>query len=446
MVFYNSEMLIRGKFMFLNSLLKFILIILCIYYLLPLSTAAAENLDDAWKSALEADNRLQASHKNTESLNQTLEAAKSSRLPSLSLQSAYTVLNESPSAVVNTPSIPLKSIPMSEDKSLSYKTMVTIPVFTSGRLGQSVEAAASGLNAAVQDEMKTKSDIKINVAEAYVTVLRAKRWVEVAESNVSSLSSHVKDVTNFFDQGMITKNELLAAQVSLSDARQRLTQAQNSLNIARAAYNRLLGRQLGRDVAIDDISAMPLKPDIEALTSQALMKRPELISLSEQAESFRHQAASVRASSWPQLALAGGYSYQQNKYQLYEDLWSATVELRWDLFDGGVSRNNANALLYKSEALSKLREDAASAVALQVRQASLDVQETQERIEVTKEAISQADENLRVTRDRYREGVGTNTEVLDAETLRTKSYTNYYNAVYDAVLAHFRLRYTTGDL
>jgi outer membrane protein len=428
-----------------KSLLRLVISIAFVLYLLP-SAAYSETLEDAWKAALGVDNRLQASRKNTESMKQTLEAAQSARLPSLSLESAYTILNESPAAVVNMPNIPLKSLPMSEDKSLSCKTMVTLPVFTSGRISQSIRAASSGMNAAIQEEMKTKLDLKMNVAESYVTVLRTKRWVEVAESNVSSLSSHVKDVTNFYDQGMITKNDLLAAQVSLADARQRLTQALNNLNIAQASYNRFLGRHLDGDVTIDDITAEPLNPDIEASTSNALMKRPELISLSEQAESFRYQAGSVRASSRPQLALTGGYSYQQNKYQVYEDLWSATIGLKWDLFDGGISRHNANALLRKSEAFNKMHDDAASAIALQVRQASLDVEETQNRIGVTKEAMSQSDENLRVTKDRYREGVGTNTEVLDAETLRVRSYTNYYNAVYDAVIAKFRLRYATGDL
>ena len=432
--------------MLLKKLLKLILTILCILYPLLPSATSAETIEDAWKAAIGSDNRLQASRKNTESLKQTLEARQSERLPSLFLDSAYTVLNEPPSAVVNLPNTPTTSFPTAEDKSLSYKAIASLPVFTSGRISQSIDAASSGLNAAIQDEMKTKLDLKMNVAESYVAVLRTTRWVEVAESNVSSLSSHVKDVTNFYDQGVITKNDLLAAQVSLADARQRLTQSQNNLNIAQASYNRLLGRHLDRDVTIDDISAQPLAPDIETSTSQALIKRPELMSLAEQAESFRHQAGSVRASSWPQLALAGGYSYQQNKYQVYEDLWSATVELRWDLFDGGISRHNANALLQKSDALRKLHDDAASAIALQVRQASLDVDETQKRIGVTKEATTQADENLRVTRDRYREGVGTNTEVLDAETLRVRSYTNYYNAMYDAVIAQYRLKYATGDL
>jgi outer membrane protein TolC len=131
---------------------------------------------------------------------------------------------------------------------------------------------------------------------------------------------------------------------------------------------------------------------------------------------------------------------------VYEDVWSATLGLRWDIFDGGISRHNANALLMKSESLNNLRADTASVIALQVRQASLDVEETGKRIEVTCEAVAQSEENLKVVKDRYREGVGTNTEVLDAETLRTKSYSNYYNAVYDAVIAKIRLQYAVGDL
>jgi outer membrane protein TolC len=103
-------------------------------------------------------------------------------------------------------------------------------------------------------------------------------------------------------------------------------------------------------------------------------------------------------------------------------------------------------LLQKAEAITEVRKDTASLISLQVRQASLDIDEAYKRIDVTREALSQSEENLKVAKDRYREGVGTNTEVLDAETLRTRSYSNHYNAVYDAVLAGIRLKYVTGEL
>jgi outer membrane protein TolC len=203
---------------------------------------------------------------------------------------------------------------------------------------------------------------------------------------------------------------------------------------------------LDQEVLIDDVSVDASQPDIVDATSRALSKRPELASLSAQVKSLRLQAESIRSATGPQLALMGSYNYQQNKYQLYENIWSATLGLTWDIFDGGVTRNNANAIMQKAESLSDVKSDTASIIMLQVRQAWLDVMETQTRITVTREATQQAEENMRVVKDRYREGLGTNTEVLDAETLRTKSYNNYYNAAYDAVMANIRLQYATGEL
>ena len=421
-------------------------IIYLLIFAIPSSAVSAETLEDAWKAALTADQRLQASRKNVEANREMLSAAKAERLPAVAIESGYTVLNHSPAASINNPQFPMKQFPLSEDKSLSYKTTLSIPLFTSGRISYGIDAASSGLKTAVQDEIKTFLDVKLSVADAYIGILRAKRGVEVADSNVATLSAHARDVSNFYEQGMITKNDLLSSQVSLADARQRLTQSLNAMNIAHASYNRFLGRPLDQKVAIDDLSAEPVKPKVEDLTNKALITRPELIVLSEQAEALRFQAASLSSSTWPQLSLSGGYNYQENKYMVFQNLWSATLGLKWDVFDGGVARHNANALIQKAESLMNLRNDAASIISLQVRQACLDVEETHKRIDVTRNAVAQSEENLKVVKDRYREGVGTNTEVLDAEILRTRSHTNYYNAIYDAVMANIRLKYAAGDL
>jgi outer membrane protein len=417
-----------------------------LFLFIIVSAASAETLEDAWKIALVVDHRLQASRINIEAGKQTLSAAKAERIPSLAVESGYTILNHAPAAAIDDPQFPVKQFPTAEDKSFSYKTTLAVPLFTGGLIRNDINASSSKLGTAIRDEMKTEMEVKLNVADAYVSVLRAKRGVEVAESTVDSLSAHVKDVTNFYEQGTVTKNDLLAAQVSLADARQRLTQALNNLNIADAAYNRFLGRPLDHEVRIDDLSAEPVKTDINSLTKQALSNRPELASLSEQAQALRYQAASVRSSIWPRVVLSGGYDYVQNKYQVFQGLWSATIGLKWELFDGGAARHNSNALLQKADAVMNLRADAASVIALQVRQASLDIGETFTRIEVTHDAVAQSEENLKVTRDRYREGVGTNTEVLDAETLRTRSLNNHYNAIYDAVTAKIHLRYAAGNL
>lgn len=65
---------------------------------------------------------------------------------------------------------------------------------------------------------------------------------------------------------------------------------------------------------------------------------------------------------------------------------------------------------------------------------------------MARETLGQADENLQVTRNRYQDGIGTNTKVLDAESMRMVSYARYHTALHDGGLAVVRLRYAVGDL
>lgn len=93
-----------------------------------------------------------------------------------------------------------------------------------------------------------------------------------------------------------------------------------------------------------------------------------------------------------------------------------------------------------------MRHDAESLIALEVRQRWLELETARQRVQFARQAIAQADENLRVARGRYQQQVGTNTEVLDAETLRVQAYTNLFDSSYQAVLAGLRLRCAVGSL
>jgi len=161
---------------------------------------------------------------------------------------------------------------------------------------------------------------------------------------------------------------------------------------------------------------------------------------------LHRQAEGIRAEMGPQIALNGCYDLQENQFQAHEGVWSATLGLQWKVFDGGFIRHKAGATTRQAIALQQQREDMASEIRLEVRQAWLDIQETRKRIVVTKNAIAQAEENLTVNLDRYENGLSTNTEVLDAETLRTGSQNNHANAIYDAMLASLQLKRSVGEL
>lgn len=407
--------------------------------------ARAETLKEAWETALAVDHTLKASEQNTAAAAQQVNAAKSARLPSLNLDAGYTVLNAEPGAKAKFGGS-IVEFATGEKSALTYKLATQIPLYTSGRITNGINSAEASLKAAESDKAGRVLDIKLRVAQAYINVLRAQKNLEVAKSHVASLEAHTRDVENLYEQDMVPRNDLLAAQVSLADARQKTIQVQNGLEIARAAYNRFLGRDLSYKTSLDELSPEPVHDPLSDLTKQAIEQRAELTALSEQIRAMRHRAVGIRAETGPQLALAGGYEFRQNKHQTNEGLWSATMGLKWNLFDGGVVRHRASAVENQAKALEEQRKDSITAIGLQVRQAWLDVQETHKRIEVTRKAVAQAEENLKVNRDRYNESLATNTEVLDAETLRTRTQNNHANAVYDAVLAVLRLKRAVGSL
>lgn len=410
------------------------------------SMAHAETLDEAWMQALAVSDRLQASREQVASAACSRTAARAARLPSVVSATGYTFLSDTPTANVAIPGLGALPLPLLEKDFLASSTMAVMPLYAGGRISNLIDAAECQVTAAVHDEQRTALDIKLDVATAYTLILYAKRGTEVADRKVESLQAHEHDVANMLRQELVARNTLLAVQVALADAQQKATQAESNLDATRAAYNRLLGRPLDMPVEIEELQVPPLSGDLPPLTERAMTARPELAQLAAQTSALQSKAASVRAENMPQLGVGGGYTYLENRTLDPEGYWSLTFGLEWKPFDSGMTRARGQALEHDAQAVARLRADAATSIALQVRKTWLDEQESRRRLQVANKAIQQAEENLRVTRHRFVEGAGTNTEVLDAETLRTQAYTNYYGALYDAVLATFRLRRAVGTL
>jgi outer membrane protein TolC len=409
-------------------------------------SAASETLEDAWLVALRGDQRFDASRWNYSAAESGLAAARAEYLPSLSLGADYLMLSQQPTFNLNLPPLPPVGMPLADRDSGGAHGLVTQPLFTSGRISSGVNAAEAGVRANEAEVNRTKLEIKINVAEIYVTVLRAIRIAEVAESKVASLTAHNRVVTDHFEKGVVSKNDLLAAQVALADAQQQALEARNGLEVARSAYNRALSRDLATPVTLTELQDKGESDDLFELTRCAMQLRPEIAGLSAQATALREQSASLQAKKAPQVALQGGYIYQGNSYIDPNGIGVVAVGVEWTAFDSGRIRNQADALARRAEALLHMRKDVESQIALEVRQKWLDLQTARQRVQVAHQATAQADENLRVARDRYEQQVGTNTEVLDAETLRVQAYTNFYNSTYQAVFAGLRLRRAVGNL
>lgn len=410
---------------------------------------SAESLTDAWVLAQQHDQSLAATRTHAEAAAFDAQAARAQRRPTVTVGGAYSRLDDSPAFDFSWTGLPLQSPPLFEHDTLATgAATVTVPVFTSGRISSDIAAAEARAQAADARVDATSGDVRLAVAESYVGVLRARKALAVTRSNVRTLESLERDTGSLFERELVPRNELLTARVALANARQEALRAANTEVIALATYNRRLGAALDRPVELDDAVDVPsgMPESLEALTEQALARRAELAMLDAQAEAYGRMARTERSRALPQVVLTGSYQYLGNRFLDDETVAMAGVGVQWALFDGGQARKRAAALERTQRATTQQRADAESLIALQVREAWLAWQEARQRIELTAHAAEQSDESLRIAQERYAAGLGTQTQLLEAEAFRVQSWRNRDEAALDARLAQLRLARAAGML
>jgi len=427
--------------------------LICINVLLiGVPALATENLEQIWNIALQRNHLLAASQQKEQSAQHQLASAQANYLPRLSLESGYMRTESEPAAKVNIPALPMlkgTTLPFAQDSAYFGGLSISAPLYTSGKISSGVEAAQAQSDATLARTQLTRSDLKLAIAQSYIAVLRAEHAVKVSSSHIAAVSKHVDDVQALFDKGYAAKHDLLATQVAMANARQLGLQANNALELSRAALNRWLGREYERSVEIHDIAGFGkefIHPDLPALLQSANNDRKELQELSKQSLAYKKQASSVAAGHLPQVGFTAGYSKLENRYLAEDKGWYVGVVMKWDLFDGGLIRHQASQLSANARAINEMEADTRERIDLQVRQSWLTQQETRARMQLVEKAVEQAEETLSLARERYRSGLAPNSDVLDAEARRLQALSNRDNAIYDHEFARLQLLHAAGQL
>lgn len=412
-------------------------------------SASAESLSEAWQMGLARNMELAAVAADTESARANERAARGERWPSLTAAAGYTRFDTAPQLDITAAGLALQAPIFSDDAYASGSVQLKVPLYTGGRISAQIGAARQAALSANESEVAARSSLRLGIAKAYVDVLRWQRLLETAESSVASLKAHAGDVKLMVERELVARSDMLAAQVATANAQQLQVQSSNNVALAYASYNRLLGEPIDRTPDLD--AALPIERQLGAqpldeLIQSALQSRSELEALNARASALSLQSDAQRALLLPQLALSGGYNYFENEILDQQGFGSVGIGVSWNVFDGGVTKNRAAALERASRAARHRLDDLRAQVQLEVRQAWLDVRAAQARISASQEAKSQAEENLRMTRELYGGGLGTNTQVLDAVSLQIAAANNHDNAVLDEALALLALQRAVGKL
>jgi outer membrane protein len=369
--------------------------------------------------------------------------AKSPMLPRVNASLSQTFLSDQPGAFFGS-----QTVSTAEKDFLSYSLSVQQTLYDFRKNAARYEASRTVLNARRLDTVRIRNLVALDFVTGYFDLLEAEKMVLVAQKEVERLESHLRNAETLYEEGAITKNELLQSQVKISDANQRLLTAGNLRALTASRLNNVIARPLKTDIQAADVNGPAYDisaEELEGAWQTAERLRPEIGIVDETVNALEFEKTTRRSEYFPEIFAKGGYDYTENEYQLHEGNWSLVLGMNINLFNGRGTSAEIIKIGHKREKLIEQKNRLLDGIRLEVEKYVLDAKTAREKIRVTENAVQQAEENLRINRIRYEEGVGTATDVLDAVTLLTTAETNYYRAVYDLRKAEAGVIYSTGQ-
>lgn len=427
--------------------------------LAPLAAGAQRkplSLEEAVAAGLERSPALQASQAAVDARAAEAREVAAARLPALKLGGGYTRLSEVPDFQV---SLPIAPDPIVVSRSyfnnFNLRLGLQQPVFTGLRLEAGERSARMLESAAGRDLAKDRADLIYAVKSAYWGLAKAREVEKLVEENIRLVSEHLEDVRAFFGQGLVTRNDVLRAELELSNAEIMRIDARNASETALAALDSLIGLPLATDVelttsAAGQASRIPAEAPAADPVEEALERRPDLQAADLRIKAFEWGVKAARSGLYPQVFLAGNYYYlRPNPRYLpaldeFKGTWDLGVSVSFDLWDWGRTKSRAEgarAQLARARGARELLEDH---VILEVTQDRLALLRAKEKVRVAGQAVGLAEENFRVSRERFRQGVALSADVLDAEVAWLGARVNRTRAEIDLVLAQARLDKALG--
>jgi outer membrane protein TolC len=292
-------------------------------------------------------------------------------------------------------------------------------------------------------------DVISGVARAYYGVVLAAESLKTAEQAVLSAEADLTRAESVHAAGMSTDVDVLSIRVHLAGVQeQRITRAAD-LDVAKAALNDALGLPLDTPHALTTALA-PLAPAgsvLAGLEQAASTDRPETREMRLAKDLAQTQVDAARGALLPQVSFRAGFEADRQRFVTRGGAnWMASVSLRWNLFNGFADKSRIaenSALLRRAESDQQRAE---SAVKLQVRQSSAGLEAAQQRIDVARAAVAEAEESLRIVQNRYEAGMTNVTQLLQNETALLESRTRLLAAVHDQRVAATMLEYAAGRL
>ncbi len=403
----------------------------------PSAAAAQEQitLRGAIEAAIAANLNIKAAREGTTAARSVQAAERTRFLPSLSASYQYRRNDEATRSEAG-------GITAPEDE-YTFVGTVSQPLFTGFSNLNRYRIAQLGLDAARIETQIARQEVILDAKTVFYTILKAKKLKAVSEQSVRQLTAHRDVARHFHEAGMTPLNEVLKAEVELANAQQELVSADNDLEIARSRLNLLLRRPLSTPFTLDDtIQVVSFDRSLDFCFRTAEENRLELKIARLNVEIAEKEIRLGQTDYFPSVDLAGNYYQRGDDWDVdggpgisNPHRWDVTAVASWTLWEWGRTGHNVREKRSRMAQAQYNQEATSDQVQLEVKSAYLRTKESEKNIITAKQAVAQARESFRISTERYKEQVATSTDVLDAQTLLTRTMSGYYRALYDFMIS-----------
>lgn len=407
-------------------------------------------LDEAIDLSLKNSHQLKSDKAKIDEAAGALKEAAEKRLPNATVSGSYIRLN--------TANIDLKTKSNSGSgtnespkiNQAAYGLLnISLPIYQGGRIKYGIESSRYLSEATRLDAEDDKDEVIQNAIEAYANLFKAKSAVRLVQENLAQSQQRVKDFANLEKNGLLARNDLLKAQLQSSNLELSLLDAENNAQYANLNMDLMLGLPESTELVMDT-SGIEKKNDnrtLDEFVQAAKNSRKDMEALMLRKKSAEVNIKSTKADLLPSLQLTGGYIAADIPH-----FFTVTNALNVGV---GVSYNVASLWKTKAkiqQADARVKQMEASEATLddninrEVNKSYLNLLSNRKKIEVYATAVTQAEENYRIVKNKFDNNLATTTDLLEADVAQLQARLNYTLARADAFVSYHKLLQTTGTL
>lgn len=419
------------------------------------SPPAILNLNTVAKLADTNGLEIQASRQNVAAAQKRIQQAQALRLGKVEANAGY--LRYSDPISITSPAV---SVPFLGGVSLAVPPTLLapqdsqhvilqagLPLFTGGRISNTIREAREGERAAESAHEDTRMGSIFEAEQYYLGALLTREVVRLNEQALHSYEKHLSDARVAFRSGVVATYDLIRAETAVKEQEKRLTEVRNEYDVTEAALRTALTMPDEAPLSLDGALFEIGEPvALQQLQQEAVAASPALSALAHKVEALRRAERVEQGNYLPTITAVAGKELTTAKIAQTDPHWFAGVQANLSLFEGGARRARVGE---KAADMAKARIEyrhASDQVLLAIRRAFLQLDSQHSALQSAKKAEELAEESLRLATKRFGVGTGTSLEVLDANVALTGSRIGVQTSLYRIDLAYLQIHRYVGDL